>query len=124
MTRITSTILVFMILMNGAVTMTAASGYADDAGVELAPGISDSMDTVISEMKNGFSPDVSVVESLLSMLVAGMNLFKVLVEGLYALPTAFLNLGFPSWIVVPLFAPAYLLSTLEIVFIATGRDMV
>jgi len=124
MTRITSTILVFMLLMNGTVTVMAGSGMTADLGVELAPGISDSMDNVTSEMKNGFSPDVSVVESLVSMLVAGMNLFKVLVEGLYALPTAFLNLGFPEWIVYPLFAPAYLLSTLEIVFIATGRDMI
>lgn len=124
MTRITSTILVLMLLMNGTVTVMAGSGMTADLGVDLAPGISDSMETVTAEMKNGFSPDVSVVESLLSMLVAGLNLFQVLVEGLYALPTAFLNLGFPSWIVYPMFAPAYLLSTLELVFIATGRDMI
>lgn len=124
MTRITSTILVLMLLMNGTVTIMAGSGMTEDVGVELAPGISDSMDTVTTEMKKGFAPDVTVVESLLSMLTAGLNLFQVLVEGLYALPTAFLNLGFPEWIVVPLFAPAYLLSTLELVFIATGRDLI
>lgn len=124
MTRITSTILVFMILLNGATTIAEASGLAEDTGVSLAPGVDDAMDKVIDEMKDGFSPDVSVIESLISMVAAGLNLFKVVVEGLYAAPQMFVNFGFPDYIVVAFFAPAYLISTLELMFIATGRSQV
>lgn len=124
MTRITSTILVFMILLNGGVTIMEASGMSDDIGVTLAPGVDDAMDGVVSEMKKGFSPDVSVIESLISMLVAGGRLFKVVIEGVFAAPAMFMNLGFPEWIVIPLFAPTYLISALELMYIFTGRRTV
>jgi len=124
MSRITTTIVVFLLLANGTVTVMSGSGLTEDLGVELAPGISDNMENVTSEMKKGFSPDVGVVESFISMAVAAVSLFEVVITGLFAAPSMFLNLGFPEWIVVPLFAPAYLLSTLEMVFIATGRDAI
>lgn len=124
MTRITSTILVFLILINGSVTVYEASGLAEDTGVSLAPGIDDRMDDVVTTMQEGFNPGTGVVESLLSVLVAAGQLFLVVIEGITAAPAVFLNVGFPSWIVVPFFAPAYLLSTLELVFLLSGRDMV
>lgn len=124
MTRVTSTILVFMILLNGSITVYEGSGLADDTGVSLAPGVNDAMDTVITEMKKGFNPNIGVVESLISLFLAGLNIFRVVVEGLYAAPSMFLNLGFPDWIVIPFMAPLYLISTLEMVFLATGRDLV
>ena len=96
----------------------------EDVGVTLAPGIDDRMDEVVNTMQEGFSPGAGVVESLLSVLIAAGQLFLVVIEGITAAPAVFLNLGFPSWIVVPFFAPAYLLSTLELVFLLSGRDMI
>jgi hypothetical protein len=113
-----------MILLNGSTTIMAASGLSEDIGIELAPGVNDAMQNVVDDMKKGFSPDIGVIESLISMLTAGLNLFKVVVEGLYAAPSMFINLGFPAWAVNVLMAPLYLISTLEMMFIATGRDMV
>lgn len=124
MTRITSTILVVMILANGSVTIMSASGLSEDIGVEVAPGVSDAMDDVVTEMKKGFSPNIGVIESLISMFVAGLRLFQVVVEGVFAAPSMLMNLGFPEWFVIPISAPLYLISTLELLFIATGRDMV
>jgi hypothetical protein len=124
MTRISSTVLVFLILMNGGVTVAEGSGLAEDWGVSLAPGVDDAMDSVIEEMKKGFSPDISVVESLLSMVTAGLNLFRVIIEGVFAAPQMFLNLGFPGWAVGPFFAPMYLISTLELLYVATQRALV
>lgn len=124
MTRITSTVMIFLILLNGGVTVMEASGLSEDIGITLAPGVSDAMNNVVQDMKDGFSPDIGVVESLISMLTAGLNLFRVLVEGTYAAPQMFLNLGFPDWAVSTFFAPLYIISTLELMFIATGRDMV
>lgn len=122
MARITTTILVLMLLMNGSVTIMAGSGLSEDIGVELAPGISDKMDEVVDRMKDGFSPNVNIVESFVSLAVAGVRLFQVVIEGTYAAPAAFLNLGFPAWFVVPIAAPLYLISTLEALFIALGRE--
>lgn len=128
MTRITSTVLVVLILMNGTATIMAASGFSADVGVQIAPGVTDTMDEVISEMRDGFSPEVSVIESFISMAVAAMRLFQVVVEGVYAAPTAMINLlgggDLVGTIVTVLFAPMYLIATLEIMFIATGRDLV
>lgn len=121
MTRITSTILVFMILMNGTVTVMAGSGLDDDMGVSFAPGVDNEMTNVVDEMKNGFNPNVSVIESLISLFLAAVSVFKVIVQGVYAAPAMFLNFGFPEWIVVPFFAPLYVISTLELVYMATGR---
>jgi len=123
MTRITSTVVIFLVLINGSVTIMAASGMSEDLGVDLAPGISDAADNVVENMKRGFSPDISVIESLISMITAGLNVFRVIVEGLYAGPTMFLNLGFPAWAVTAFYAPLYIISTLEMVFMATGRGM-
>lgn len=121
MARITTTIVVLLLLANGTVTVMSGSGLTEDLGVELAPGISDSMDDLVSSMKEGFDPDVNVVESFVSIAIAASKTFKIIISGLFAAPTMFMNLGFPDWIVVPLFAPAYLLSTLELAFLAAGR---
>jgi hypothetical protein len=124
MARITTTILVLMLLMNGTVTIMSSSGLSEDIGVELAPGISDKMETVVEEMKKGFSPNANVVESFVSLAIAGVSLFQVVVEGTYAAPSAFMNLGFPAWFVIPISAPLYLLATLEVLYIALGRQSV
>lgn len=128
MTRITSTVLVVLILMNGTATVMAASGFSADVGVQIAPGVTDTMDKVIDQMRQGFSPNVNVIESFISMAVAAMRLFQVVIEGVYAAPAAMINLLGGGTVVettvMALFAPMYLISTLEIVFIATGRDMV
>lgn len=124
MARITTTILVLLLLMNGTVTIMASSGLSEDIGVELAPGITDKMDDVVSEMKKGFSPNTNIVESFVSLAVAGVRLFQVVIEGTYAAPKAFMNLGVPAWFVIPMTAPLYLIATLEAVYIALGRQSV
>jgi len=124
MTRITTTVFVFLLLMNGAVTTMSASGMSQDLGVELAPGISDSMDNAIDKLRNGFSPSAGIGETLFTLFIAGLQILGIVIDAITATPTMFLNLGFPDWIVVPLFIPMYAISTLELVYVATGRDLV
>lgn len=124
MTRVTTSILVFLVLANGAATVMSTSGLSDDLGVQLNPGIDNEMDSVVEEMKNGFNPSTTVVESLLSMLVAFGRLFLVVIQGMYAAPTMLINLGFPDYLVTVFFAPAYVLSTLELGSIVIGRRTV
>lgn len=121
MARITTTLVVFLILSNGAVTVMEASGLSDDLGVQLAPGISERVDTITTEMRGGFQPGTGIVDSLLSLAISVGNLFLLLVESTYAIPTAMTNLGFPIWAVTAAFAPIYLLATLEMALVILGR---
>lgn len=124
MTRITTTVFVVLLLMNGTVSVMAASGMSEDLGVQLAPGISDSMESAIDSLRNGFSPSAGIGETLFTLFIAGLQILNIIIDAITATPIMFLNLGFPSWLVLPLFVPMYAISTLELVYVATGRDMV
>lgn len=124
MTRVTSTILVVLILMNSSVTIMEGSGLASDLGVELAPGVKDTMDDIVENAKQGFSVSGGLGETLFSLFAAGLGVMRLVVETTFVAPQMFLNLGFPSWFVVPVFAPAYVIGLLELVYAATGRDLV
>jgi hypothetical protein len=121
MARITTSIMIFLILANASVTVMAGSGLTEDLGVTVAPGISDTADNVVSEMQNGFAPSTSVIESFISLAISGGQLFKLIVQSTYAVPVMFLNLGFPSW-TIAFFAPAYLIGTVELVLLVLGRS--
>jgi len=102
----------------------AASGMNEDLGVELAPGISDAMNQAVNELREGFSPSAGAGETLFSMFSAGLQVLRIMITAVGAAPTLFLNVGFPPYIVLPLFAPIYVISTLELVYVGTGRDLV
>lgn len=121
MTRITSTLLVFMILANGGITVMEGSGLSDDLGVTLAPGVDNAIDQVLSDAKDGFTASEGLGDTLFSLFSAGMGTFNVLIQGVFALPQMMMNLGFPEWIVMPFFAPMYVISVLELIYMATGR---
>lgn len=123
MTRITSTILVFMIIANGGITIMEGSGLNDDLGVTLAPGVDQATENATAEAKKAFNPNSGPGETLFAMFASVGNTIAALFKGVFALPQMFLNLGFPEWIVLPLFAPMYIVSTLELIYAASGRSM-
>jgi hypothetical protein len=102
----------------------SASGLNDDLGVQLAPGISESMDEAVDQLREGFSPSAGVADTLFSLFIAATQVFNITINAITAVPKMFLNLGFPEWIVVPLFVPMYAISTFELIYVATGRDLV
>lgn len=124
MTRITTTLLVFLILSNGTVTIMEGSGLNDDLGVELAPGISDQVEELTRLASDGFQANEGLGDTLFTLFAAGYSLIALFAQSIFALPTMFLNLGFPAWFVIPLTGPLYLISTLEVLYAATGRLMV
>jgi len=124
MTRITTTIFVFMVLMNGTVGVMSASGMNEDLGVTLAPGVSEATNNAVESLQNGFSPSAGLGQTLFTMFIAGLQILNIIVSAVTAVPTLFINLGFPPWIVFPVTVPLYVISTLELVFVATGRDLV
>lgn len=123
MTRITTTVLIVMLLMNGTVTIIEGSGLAEDAGVEIAPGISERMDKVTNRAQEGFDPSKGAISTFIDVTLGARDLFMVLVEGMFALPAALRNMGLPSWFVNPFFVPLYVVSVLEILYLVIGRQL-
>jgi len=124
MTRITTTLLVFLILSNGAITVMEGSGLSDDIGVTLAPGVSNEVSELTTQAQDGFSASEGIGDTLFALFAAAFSLVSLFVQSLWALPVMLLNVGFPVWIVVPLTTPLYLIATLEVLYAATGRRMV
>lgn len=124
MTRITTTIFIFLILSNGTVSVMEASGLNDDMGVALAPGISESMDSAIDNLREGFSPSAGATDTLFTLFITAIDIFNIVIDAVTATPEMFLNLGFPAWIVFPIFTPMYVISVFEVIYVGTGRDLV
>lgn len=124
MSRITTTVLILLLLLNGSASIMEASGLSEDIGVDIAPGVDRAMDQAVDNAKDGFSSRAGPLETLFSLFIAAMKLFETLTKAVFAAPTMFANLGFPSWFIAPIFAPMYIVSTLEIMYVATGRDAI
>jgi len=122
MTRVTSTILIVLVLMNGTAGIMSQSGLSEDLGVTLAPGVSENVDNAVATAQNGLTADAGIIETTISLVLSGVQLFQALITAAFAMPQMLVNLGFPSYIVFPLAAPLYIIAALEFVFIATGRD--
>lgn len=120
MTRVTVTLVVLLLLMNSAATMMVASGLSEDLGVDINPGLEKKMDKLVERMKAGFEPNTGIIESTISLTLSFGALFEIVVESVFAAPTALTNMGLPSDIVYGFFAPAYVLSVLEMALVATG----
>lgn len=123
MTRITTTLLVMVLLLNGAVGVMEASGLANDLGVEFAPGVSDAVQDIKTDAQAGFSVSGGMGETLFSLFASGLGVFKLAVEVVFALPQLLRNLGIPGYVVTFVMVPVYVISLLEFAYVATGRDL-
>jgi len=128
MTRITTTVLIMMVLLNGSATIMEASGLNDDLGVEIRTGVDEKMGEIVNETNGAFDPNINVVESFISLSVAAINVFGLIIEGVFAAPTLMINiLGGSSLVetaVTVFMAPLYIIATLEIIAIAIGNPTV
>ena len=123
MSRISTNILIILVLINGSIGIMDASGLSEDTGVHLNTGVSDKLDQSIQTAKDGFNPGSGIGETLFGLFVSAFYFFEALIMSVFSAPSLFINLGFPEWFVVPLFAPLYIIATLDLVYAATGRGM-
>jgi hypothetical protein len=124
MTRVSTTILIALLLMNGTVGIMEASGLSEDLGVNLAPGVSETMDEMVTNARDAINPSSGFGETLFSLFISGVKLLETFMVGVFAAPSMLINLGFPAWFVIPVTSPLYVIGSLEIMYAATGRDMV
>jgi len=80
------------------------------------------------ELKEGFNPNIGSVQSLISIALAAIGVFEIVIEGAFAAPTLVINIlgggQLVETVVSVMFAPMYVLSTLEIISIALGTETV
>lgn len=126
MTRITSTILAIMLLMNGTATIMEASGFSEDIGIVIETGVDKQMEKLVHDMKQGFSPNVNIIQSFISLALAAVRVFLILVNAVYTAPPLMINLlgggSLVNLVVTTVSLPIYLISTLEILYMATQRS--
>lgn len=119
MTRITTTILVFTILLNGSATIMDVSGLSDDLGVEMETGVSDEVQESIERVQDAFNPNIGSLQSLISLSLAALNVIEIVIEGVLAAPTLLINIlggsTLVETVVTVFFAPVYVISTLEMI---------
>lgn len=117
-----------VILMNGSATIMGVSGLSDDLGVEMETGVSDSVDQTVNDLKDAFDPNVSSVQSLISLALAAFRTFNIVISGIFAAPTMLINIFGGSQLVTTvitvLFAPMYVISTLELIAVSLGNETV
>lgn len=123
MSRISTNILIILVLINGSVGIADASGLSEDTGVSLETGVGESLDKSVAHAKKGFAPGSGAGQTLYNLFWSAWNFFKTLIVGTYSAPSAFINLGFPAWFIVPLFAPLYIIAVLDLIYAAAGRDL-
>lgn len=121
--RMSTAVLVFLLLLNGSASIMSASGLTADMGINPSPEMQEEMDNVIGHAQEGFGPNAGIGDTLFAMFGAALSTVNTIVTGIFLAPQMFINLGFPSWFVVPVFAPMYLVVTYDLIFVATGRSM-
>lgn len=128
MTRITTTVLVLVILMNGSATIMDVSGLSDDLNVEMETGVSDRVNETIDQIQGAFNPNIGSLQSLISLALAAIGVFEIVIEGIFAAPTMVTNIlgggQLVSTVVTVLFGPMYVISTLELIAISLGNPTV
>jgi len=121
MPRISFQVLIVLLVINGAVGIADASGLSEDLGTQFDTGVSEDLNAAIDHAKAGFSPDSGTGETLFNLFISAFVFVKGLITAVFSAPTLFMNLGFPSWFVIPMFAPMYAIAMLDLVYVAAGR---
>lgn len=128
MTRITTTVFIMLVLMNGSATIMDVSGLSEDLGVEIETGVDDRISEAVDELRNGFSPNANIVESFVGLAIAGGRVFLAVVEGIVAAPTLMINIlgggELVTTVVTVVMAPLYVISTLELLTIVIGNETI
>jgi len=128
MAKISTVLVIMLILLNGAPAIMQASGYTEDVGVTLNTGVGDSVDNLVDNIRGTFDPSTGVIESFVSLAASTIDALTLMGKTVFAGPTAMINLlgggQLVTVVVTVMFAPMYLLVTLELMARVVGRRMV
>lgn len=128
MARITTTVLVVVILLNGVATIMDVSGLSEDLNVNMETGVSHEVEETITDVKDAFNPNIGSVQSLISLALAALGVFEIVISGTLAAPTLVINIlgggTLVETVVTVIFSPMYVISTLELISVSLGTQTV
>jgi hypothetical protein len=116
------TILIFLIFMNSTAGLLNAAGVTDALGVE--PAIQD--DGALENARENASKispqqDEGALQSFVSVTTNFVDQLEAVITAPVAAPLMLTSLGVPSIITGFVFAPMYLIVTIDLVHYVTGR---
>lgn len=120
--RPTTVILIVVIFTNAGAGAFVASGAAADWGVQPNPGGDQAVEQANSTASN-LDASGGFGSTLFGLFVSVGGWFNELSNAIFAAPTMAANLGVPAWLNTFIFAPLYILATIDIAYILTGRRL-
>lgn len=125
MPRITTTVAVMVLLLNGTAGIMEISGLNDDLGVDQTTGVDHELSKIQEDLDGSFDPDVSVVESFITLAISAGRSFLLAVKSAFLAPQLIINLlgggAFVTGVVAAFATPLYLIATLEIASVVVGN---
>jgi hypothetical protein len=115
-------ILVFLIFLNSTATLLGAAGVTDALGVEPAIQDDGALDRA-EQSAERIEPaqDQSSLGSFVGITTGVINQLEAVITAPVAAPLMLTSLGVPSIITGFVFAPMYLLVTVDLIYYITGR---
>ena len=123
--RISTQIVVYLILMNATAGVLAASGVAADLGIGAQPGGGEQVGFVNDKASpDNINPGGGAGGTLFGLFTSvGATLKQVFVMATVGGPMMLSNLGVPVWLVTFIFAPVYLIAGADLLYVYSGRDV-
>ena len=113
-------ITIITIALNASVVFLANIGSAEVWGIEMSPGIGETVSEVQSVAQNISAGPSGVFDAMVGLVLASITLVVDLLQLPFALPILASNLGVPPEINAFVFGPLYLVVAIDIVAIMRG----
>ena len=121
--RISTNIVLFLVLMNATSGFLVATGVANDLGIAPLAGGSEQVESVNGAAKD-VSPGGGAGGTLFGLFVSAAGTIKdILVMATVGGPLILANAGLPAALVGLLFAPMYVIVGADLLYAYTGRDV-
>lgn len=121
MGRASRHIVVFLVILYAVSIMITASGVgaALDINPEVAGG--EEIDAANESARN-ISPSQGTQDTLFSMFTSTASSYEIVYQVVFYGPMMLKSLGVPDFILLPVFAPMYIIVAADFIHLLTGRD--
>jgi hypothetical protein len=121
--RKTTVLAVFLVMLNASAGFITASGIGAALDINPSPGGGQTIEQANQSVggtnfNSGGSDFPTLIKAFISAAGAFVEVIKIVTIGG---PLMLANLGWPNWLIGFLFAPWYLVSGLDLLYIVTGR---
>lgn len=122
--RISTHIVLFMIIMTASANMMVASGTAEDIGIAPQPGQDDLIKTVENDPSiDNPNPGGGGGDTLFGLFTSTANIVNKLYRIAFAADIMFQNIGVPGFVTAFLFKLIPFLAAIDLLYVFTGRDV-